>query len=104
MPAWWAFSAKNGFLLLKCFFCQHYAITDSHTHTEIYRTDSRCFLLTSRLEFLYAHVDHHGSLGVVGFDQRGEVAAVHLLDVSQVRLAVVRDDFGALLVDVQATV
>ena len=63
---------------------------------------TQCF--TSRLDFLYAHVDHHGPLGVVGFDQRGQVAAVHLLDVPQVRLAVVRHDFGALLMDIQPTV
>ena len=51
-----------------------------------------------------AHVDHHGPLGVVRSHQRGQVAAVHLLDVPQVRLAVVRHHFGALLVDVQPTV
>lgn len=77
-------------------FYQHYIISDSHTHRQTW--------LTSCFEFLYAHVDHHGSLGVVGFDQRGEVAAVHLLDVPQVWLAVVGHDFGALLVDVQAAV
>lgn len=86
-------------MLFSSTLCNHWL-----THSQIYRTDSRCLSLTSSLEFLYAHVDHHGSLGVVGFDQRCEVAAVHLLDMTEVRLAVVRDDFGALLVDVQATV
>lgn len=60
--------------------------------------------LTSGLDLLYAHVHHHGPLGVVGFDQRGQVAAVHLLDVPQVRLAVVGHHLGALLVDVQPAV
>lgn len=40
-------------------FCQHYIISDSDTHTH---SPS----LTSSLDFLYAHVDHHGPLGVVG--------------------------------------
>lgn len=60
--------------------------------------------LTSSLDFLYAHINHHGPLGVVGFHQRGQVAAVHLLDVPQVGLAVVGHHFGALLVDVEPTV
>lgn len=81
------------------FFWQHCIITDSHTHLH-----SGLLWLTSSLKFLNAHVDHHGSLGVVCFDQRGEVAAVHLLDMPQVWLAVVRHDFGALLMDVQPTV
>ncbi len=86
---------------MQAFFGQHYVTTDSYTSIH---THTHTHTLTSCFEFLYAHVDHHGSLGVVGFDQRGEVTAVHLLDVSQVWLAVVGNDFGALLMDVQATV
>lgn len=73
------------------------------THTHVYKY-TLAVSLTSSLNFLYAHINHHGPLGVVGFDQRGQVAAVHLLDVPQVRLAVVWHHFGALLVDVQPTV
>ena len=75
-----------------------YNHNDSHTH----RMHARA--LTSGLDFLYAHIDHHGPLGVVGFDQRGQVAAVHLLDVPQVRLTVVGHHFGALLMDIQPAV
>lgn len=101
MPALWVFSLSQSYKnnIYTLLFGQHYITTDSHTHTQ-----SRFLSLTSSLEFLYAHVDHHRSLGVVGFDQRGEVTAVHLLDVPQVRLAVVRHDFGALLMDVQPTI
>lgn len=77
------------------FFGQHYIITDSLTFTLLLSLS-----LTSGLDFLYAHVDHHRSLGVVGFDQCGQVTAVHLLYVPQVRLAVVRHHLWALLVDV----
>lgn len=69
-----------------------YYESDKHIDTDIF--------LTSSLQFLYAHVHHHGSLGVVGFDQCGEVTAVNLLDVSQVWLAVIGHDFGALFVHV----
>lgn len=64
----------------------------------------RSLSLTSGLNFLYTHVNHHGPLGVVGFDQRCQVTAVHLLDVPKVWLAVVGYDFGALLMDVQPTI
>lgn len=61
-------------------------------------------LLTSRLNLLYAHVHHHGSLGVVSFHQSCELTAVYFLDVFQVWHAVVGYHSGALLVDVQATI
>lgn len=70
--------------------------SDKDTDTDI--------MLTSSLQLLYAHVHHHGSLGVVGFDQCGEVTAVHLLDVPQIWLAVIGHNFGALFVHVQTTI
>lgn len=59
---------------------------------------------TSGLDLPYAHVHHHGPRRVVGVDQRGEVAAVDLADVSQAGSAVVGHQRGALPVDVQAAV
>lgn len=38
------------------------------------------------------------------FDERGQVAAVHLLHVLQVWLTVVGDHLGALLVNIQPTI
>lgn len=59
---------------------------------------------TSGLDLPDAHVHHHGPRRVVGVDQRGQVAAVDLADVSQAGLAVVGHQGGALPVHVQAAV
>lgn len=61
-------------------------------------------LPTSQLYLLDAHVHHHGTRGVVGLDQRGQVTAEHFFDPAQVRLAVTGNQFGALFVYIQATV
>lgn len=61
-------------------------------------------LLTSRLNLLYAHVHHHGSLGIVGFYQCRKVTTVYFLDMLEVRLAVIWHHFGTLLVDIQTTI
>lgn len=60
--------------------------------------------LTSGFDLPDAHVHHHGPLGGVRFDERGQVAAVHLLHVLQVWLTVVGDHLGALLVNIQSTI
>lgn len=67
-------------------------------------TTTQSFKRTSRLDLPYAHVHHHGPRRVVGVDQRGQVAAVDLADVSQVGFAVVGHQRRALPVDVQAAV
>lgn len=59
---------------------------------------------TSRFNFPNAYVHHHGSLRVVGLHERGEVTAVHFLDPLEIRLAVVGNVLGTLLVYVQSTV
>lgn len=61
-------------------------------------------LSTSQLYFLNAHVHHHGTRGVVSFDQSGEVTAEHFFNPAQVRLAVAGHQFGALFVYIQPTV
>lgn len=59
---------------------------------------------TSQFYLPDAHVHHHGSRGVVRFDQRGEIAAVDLLYPAQVWLAVAGNQFGALFVYIQAAI
>lgn len=60
--------------------------------------------LTSGLYLPDAHIHHHGPLGGVRFDERGQVTAVHLLHMLQVWLTVVGDHLGALLVNIQPTI
>lgn len=60
--------------------------------------------LTSRLNLLYAHVHHHGSLGMVGFYQGCKVTTVYFLDMLEVRLTVVWHHFGTLFVDIQTAI
>lgn len=61
-------------------------------------------MITSWFDLSYAHVHHHGSFCVVSFDECGEVTAVNLLHVLQVRFAVVGHHLRALLMNIQATI
>ena len=61
-------------------------------------TQTSCFDLSN------ARIHNHWPLGIVGFHQRGEIAAVDSLYPLEVWLAVVWHVFGALLMYVQPTV
>lgn len=56
------------------------------------------------LDLFNAHVQNHRPWRVVGFDQRGEIAAEDLLDPAEVRLTVAGHKFRALFVHVQPAV
>lgn len=59
---------------------------------------------TSELYLSNTHVNHHGSCRVMSLNKRGEVTAKHFLYPAQVRLAVARNQFGALFVYIQSTI
>lgn len=59
---------------------------------------------TSRFNLSNAGIHNHWPLGIVGFHQCGEIAAVDSLYPLEVWLAVVGHVFGALLMYVQPTV
>lgn len=67
-------------------------------------TNKNVHKLTSGLDLSYAHVHHHGSGCVIGLHQGREVTAVHLTNVSQVRLAVVGHLSRALFVNIHTTI
>lgn len=60
--------------------------------------------LTSGFNLPDTHVHYHRPLGNVSFHERCKVATVHLLDMFQVWLTVIRDHLGALLMNIQTTI
>lgn len=60
--------------------------------------------LTSGFNLPDTHVHHHWPCGDTRFHERGQVTAVHLLHVLQVRFTIIGDHLGTLLMNIQATI